>query len=108
MGSSTTDRKPNDVNWLRRAIKKYFTIRRAIFPKPSLRDEIAVTKLLVGSQFVHGQFVAVSRLGSTLCMCRIMVQMRLFQMKTRTDYLRTVTALMTLMVLNFLLHDCNE
>ena len=34
--------------------------------------------------------------------------MKMFQKKTATDYLRTVTAMMTLMVLNFLLRDCNE
>ena len=34
--------------------------------------------------------------------------MRMLQRKTGTDYLRTVTAVMTLMVFNFLLCDCNE
>ena len=34
--------------------------------------------------------------------------MRMFQRKIGTDYLRTVTAVMTLMVFNFLLCDCNE
>ena len=34
--------------------------------------------------------------------------MRMFQRKTATDYLRTVTAVMTLMVFNFLLCDCNK
>ena len=33
---------------------------------------------------------------------------RMFQRKTGTDYLRTVTAVTTLMVFNFLLCDCNE
>ena len=34
--------------------------------------------------------------------------MRMLQKKTATGYLRTVTAMMTLMVFNFLLCDCNE
>ena len=34
--------------------------------------------------------------------------MRMFERKTATDYLRIVIAVMTLMVFNFLLCDCNE
>ena len=34
--------------------------------------------------------------------------MRMFKRNTGTDYLRTVTAVMTLMVFSFLLCDCNE
>ena len=34
--------------------------------------------------------------------------MRMFHKKTAIDYLRTVTAVMTLIVFNFLLCDCNE
>ena len=34
--------------------------------------------------------------------------MRIVQRKTGTDYLKTVTAVMTLMVFNFLFCDCNE
>ena len=34
--------------------------------------------------------------------------MRMFQRKTGTDYLRRVTAVMTLMAFNFLLCDCNK
>ena len=34
--------------------------------------------------------------------------MKMFQRKTGTDYLRTVTAVMTLMVFGILLCDCNE
>ena len=41
------------------------------------------------------------------CHLHVML-MRMFQKKTVTDYLRTVTAMMTWMVFNFLLCDCNE
>ena len=34
--------------------------------------------------------------------------MRMFQKKTAIDYLGTVTAVITSMVFNFLLCDCNE
>ena len=49
-------------------LKHIFTIPRAILPKPSLCDEITATKSVMKSllcgQFVGGQFVAVSWLGS--------------------------------------------
>ena len=44
--------------------KYIFTIPRAILPKPSLCDEITETQSLLRGQFVRGQFVAVSWLGS--------------------------------------------
>ena len=56
--------------------KYIFTIPRAILPKASLCDEINVTKPLVRGQFVCGQFVAVSWLGSawkdTCALCNIL------------------------------------
>ena len=63
-----TDREQADHEQRRLAEKgdsKYiFTIPRAILLKASLCDKINVTKPLVRGQFVHGQFVAVSWLGS--------------------------------------------
>ena len=47
------------IGWEARSWK-HFTIPRAILPKPSLCDEITVTKPLVCYPFVHSQFVAVS------------------------------------------------
>ena len=71
-GSTTTDCEPTDreQRWLaEKGDPKYiFAIPSAILPKPSLCDEItatkSVTKLLLCGQFVRGQFVAVSWLGS--------------------------------------------
>ena len=58
-GSTTTDRDKTDRKQRRLAEKGdptyIFTIPRAILPKPSLCDEITVTKSLL-----RGQFVAVS------------------------------------------------
>ena len=72
-GSTTTDREPTDHEQTDRGQcqlaekgnpKYIFTIPRAILPKPSLRDEMGdettVIKSSLRSQFVCGQFVAVS------------------------------------------------
>ena len=59
LGSTTTDREQTDHGQRRLTEKgdpKYiFTIHTAILPKPSLRDEITVTK-----SSLRGQFVAIS------------------------------------------------
>ena len=69
MGSMITDREPTDRKQTYRRQRrlaekgdpKYvFTIPKAILPKPSLCDEITVTKSSLHGQFVCGQFVAVS------------------------------------------------
>ena len=57
----TTDREPNDTDWLRRAIKNIF-IPGAILPKPSLCDET------VGLRSVcQGQLTQLTDLGTGSC-----------------------------------------